>query len=202
MPIPNNNSILSIKDFFDRHNGLQRSNRFTLSFSNLPASLPTISNNDLNPLAITIGARAIDGVADGLAGYGPGRTIPRSQKFPQGILLTFPVTNDNFITLFFNSWFNLIYSGGRQSPKASSTNNARNATRFPYQVQFYDDIIAQTQMKISLLDPNGNPNVSYNFFEVYPVECLPIELNMLKSNDYSTYTVLMLFRDFNFYQGI
>lgn len=191
MATPNNNSILTIKDFFDRHNGLQRSNRFSLSFVNLPEGVPAIPNEDLNPIAITIGARAIDTIADGLAGYGPGRTIPRSQKFPQGLLMTFPITNDNFITKFFNSWFNRIYSGGRQ---LGNLNTA-------FRLEYYDTIVANTQMKISLLDPNGNPNITYTFYEVFPLECLPIDLNMLKTNEYSTYTALMFFRDFSVQDG-
>jgi hypothetical protein len=192
MATPNNNSILTIKDFFDRHNGLQRSNRFSLSFINLPSSLPQIPPQDFNPLAVTIGARAIDGIADGLAGYGPGRTIPRSQKFPQGVLMTFPVTNDHMITEFFDTWFNAIYAGGRQ----------RGDLATAFQLAFYDDLIAQTQMKVSLLDPNGNPNATYTFYEIYPIECLPVDLNMMKTNEYTTYTVLMMFRDFTFKLGL
>ena len=186
MPTPNNNSILTIKDFFDRHQGLQRNNRFSMSFFNLPSGLPALPNKDLNPIAITIGSRAIDGIADNLAGYGPGRTVPRSQKFPQGIMLSFPVTNDNFITDFYDAWFNRIYSGGRQQGDYSK----------PFQLSFYDDIIANSQMKIDLLDPNGNINRSFTFFEVYPIESLPLELNMLDTNRYLVYQVLMMFRDF------
>lgn len=191
MATPNNNSILAIKDFFDRHNGLQRSNRFSLSFLNLPRSLPQLNDNDINPIAVTIGARAIDSVADGLAGYGGGRTIPRSQKFPQGILLSFPVTNDNFIPLFFDKWFNAIYSGGRQ----------RGGFRNAFQLEYYDNIVANTSMKLSLLDPNGNPNTTYTFYEIFPLETLTTELNMLKTNDYLTYSVLINFRDFVYTTG-
>ena len=183
----NNNSILAIKDFFDRHNGLQRSNRFTMSFSGLPRQL-SISNDDLNPLAVTIGARAIDTVADNLAGYGPGRSVPRSQKFPQGVLLTFPITNDHIITDFFDSWFNTIYVGGRQS----------GAIGAPFQVSYYDDVVKNCQMKTSLLDPNGGINRVFTFYEVYPIETLPIVLNMMENNNYLTYQVLMMFRDFTF----
>lgn len=186
----NQNSILSIKEFFDRHNGLQRSNRFSMSFVNLPSDIPQIPDTDLTPLAITIGGRAIDGVADSLIGYGPGRTVPRSQRFPTGIQIAFPVTNDNMITDFFDQWFNRIYSGGRQTGYNRS-----------YYVSYYDDIIANCQMKISLLDPNGNANRTFTFFEVYPLECLPIELNMMRPNEYSIYQVLMMFRDFTFKPG-
>ena len=188
----NTNSIIEIKEFFQRHGGMQRSNRFNLSFVNLPAALPKIPLNDFKISAATIGARAIDGAADGLAGYGPGRTIPRSQKFPQGILLTFPVTNDNFIMDFYDKWFNTIYSGGRQR-------NGDYATAF--QVAFYDEIVAPVQMKIDLLDLNGNINRTYTFYEVYPIEALPIELSMMEPNKIALYQVLMFYRDFTFTPG-
>jgi hypothetical protein len=192
MPIQNNNSILSIKDFFDRHNGLQRNNRFSLSFINLPPGLPQIDNKDINPLALNFGVRAIDTIADGLAGYGPGRTIPRSQKFPQGVLITFPVTNDNFIPLFFNAWFNRIYSGGRQRGSFDTT----------FKLEYYDTVVANTSMKIGLLNPNGDTNITYTFYEIFPLECLPFEMTMLKTNDYTTYSVLMNFRDFTVNTGV
>lgn len=191
MSLNNTNSIIAIKDFFDRHKGLQRNNRFALSFLNLPGALPQIPNSEFNPIAVTIPGRAIDGVADNLAGYGRGRTIPRSQKFPGGVLLAFPVTNDHMITDFFNTWFNLIYSGGRQKGNYAS----------PFQLSYYDDIIYKSQMNVDLLDPNGQINRTYQFYEVYPLECLPMELNMMDTNKYSVYQVLMMFRDFNFVQG-
>jgi hypothetical protein len=162
MAIPPNqtNSITAIKDFFDRHKGLQRPNRFSMSFNGLPAVLSNlVPPNDFQPIGVMIGARAIDSVADNLAGYGLGRSVPRSQKFPQGVMLTFAVTNDHFITDFYNDWFNAIYSGGRQA----------GALNIPYRLAFYDDIIAETTMKIKFLDPNGDINRTYTFFEIYPI---------------------------------
>lgn len=183
----NTNSIINIKNFFDLHGGLQRSNRFSMSLR-LPPALPQVLDSDLYPIAVTIGARAIDGIADNLAGYGLGRTVPRSQKFPQGVLVTFPITNDNFISDFFNSWFNAIYSGGRQ----------RGAINVPYQLSYYDDIILNAEMDINLLDLNGNINRTFTFYEIFPIESLPIELNMIDANKYSTYQVLINFRDYTF----
>ncbi len=187
----NNNSILTIKDFFDRHHGLQRTNRFSMSFLNLPAGLSTVPVADFMPISVQIGARAIDSVADNLAGYGPGRAVPRSQKFAQGVLLSFPVTNDHIITDFYDSWFNLIYSGGRQKGNYAT----------PFQLSYYNDVVLNCQMKIQILDPNGGVNRTFTFFEVYPLESLPIELNMMKNNDYVTYQVLMMYRDFVFKKG-
>jgi len=181
-----NNSILTIKDFFSRHNGLQRSNRFTVSFYNLPPAINIVSPEDFKCAAVAMGSRAIDGIADNLAGYGPGRIVPRYQKFVGGVFLVFPMTNDNFIIDFFNRWFNLIHSGGRITGNYSA----------PYVTNFYDSVVYNSTMKVNMLDPNGNVNKTFTFYEVYPVENLPFELAMAKPNEFMTYQVLMNYREF------
>jgi len=180
------NSINDIKSFFDRHNGLQRNNRFSVSFPSLPQALNKPPAEDFQTLAVAMGARSIDVIADNLIGYGPGRYVPRYQKFVGGVMLNIPVTNDNFIIDFFNQWFNLIYAGGRV--KGNETN--------PYQLSYYNDIIYPSQMHIRLLDPNGNVNRIFKFYEVYPLESLPLELYMEKTNDYLIYKVMMNYREF------
>jgi hypothetical protein len=180
------NSIVNIKEYFDRHNGLQLSNRYSLSFSGLPDTLPQFPANDLRPAAVSMGARAIDSLADNLAGYGNGRSVPRSQKFIPGVMLSFAVTNDNFITDFFNSWFNLIYSGGRIKGDYST----------PFQLSYYDSTVRPVQLNVNLLNPNGEINRIYTFYEVYPLENIPVELNMLEPNKFLIYQVLLNYREF------
>lgn len=184
----NNNSILTIKEFFDRHQGLQRNNRYSITFRKLPAGIPKIQDGDFHPLVVQMGARAIDSMADNLAGYGPGRSVPRSPKFVPGVMMAFPVTNDNMITDFYDAWFNKIYSGGRQQGNYAT----------PFQLSYYDDIILNTQMDVNLLDPNGNINRTMTFYEVYPLETLPMQLTMMDQNNFLTYQVIMMFRDFTF----
>jgi hypothetical protein len=182
------NSIVNIKNYFDRHKGLQRNNRYSLSFAGLPTTLPQLPEDDIQAFAVSMGARAIDSIADNLAGYGSGRAVPRSQRFVPGVMLTFAITNDNFITDFFNNWFNLIYSGGRIKESLDS----------PFQLSFYNDIIYNSQLKVKLLDPNGNVNRVYTFFEIYPLEAIPVELNMIETNKYMIYQVLLNYREFTF----
>jgi hypothetical protein len=180
------NSINNIKLFFDRHKGPQRNNRYSVSFSGLPLGVPQLPPDDIKVASIAMGSRAIDVIADNLIGYGPGRMVPRYQKFVGGILLTFPVTNDNFIVDFFNSWFNVIYAGGR----------LRGGNR-PFELRYYDDIVYNCKMRINLLNPNGDTNKIFNFFEVYPIENLPFEMNMADPNKFLTYTVLLNYREFS-----
>lgn len=180
------NTITEIKNFFSRHNGLQRDNRYSISFLNLPSALPQVPDQDLYSISFGSGARAIDGIADNLMGYGPGRIIPRSQKFVGGILLTFPLTNDSFLLNFFNNWFNLIYSGGRVKGNYNE----------PFMLNYYDNIVANTKMKLKILDPNGNTNRVMTFYEIFPLEALPLEFDMMKQNEYLKYQVMMYYREF------
>jgi hypothetical protein len=183
------NSILYMKEFFDRHNGLQRSNRFSVAFNGLPSGLPAITNEDFKVGNVAMATRAIDSIADNLAGYGSGRAVPRSQRFIPGVLMTFPVTNDSYIIEFFNAWFNRIYSGGRL--RGNGSNIAA-----PYILEYYDNIVANCSMKIKLLNPNGGVNTVYTFYEVFPLENMPVEMSMEQQNKFLTYQVLFNFREF------
>jgi hypothetical protein len=51
-------------------------------------------------------------------------------------------------------------------------------------------------MEVKLLDPNGGVNKTFTFYEVYPLENIPLELNMLRPNEYLIYQVLMNYREF------
>lgn len=180
------NTILSVKEFFDRHGGIQRANRFSIAFNGLPAGLPSINPADFKVESVAMAARAIDSLADNLAGYGSGRSVPRSQRFVPGVLLNFPVTNDTFILDFFNSWFNLIYSGGRIKGNQDT----------PFVLKYYNDTVYNCSLDVNLLDMNGVLNRKYTFYEVYPIENIPVELSMSKPSTILTYQVLLNYREF------
>lgn len=188
-----NNSIVNLKNYFKEHDGLQRDNRYKVTFfgvSNINGSLGDTEEYFCNNA--TIGSRAIDAVADNLAGYGMGRAIPRSQKFSGGVLITFPVTNDSHILTFFNNWFNYIYSGSSSAPGGYPGS--------PFILGYYDSVVAPVSMQIQLLDPNGNINCAYTFLEVYPIETLPMKLDMGSTNSFLTHQVLFNYREF-YYQA-
>jgi len=188
--MPNPNAIQTIKDYFDRHNGLQLSNRFIVNFYNLPSNVWNANGVEIQAEQVILGPRSIFTIQDGLMGFGGGRFVPRSQNLLSagyGAQIVFPVTNDNYILNFFNRWFNNFYPGPR-----SSTNGLRNAFILPY----YDDAVYNVVMEVQMLDPNGNPNNVTSFYEVFPIECQPLELNMATSDKYLRYTVLFGFRDY------
>lgn len=179
------NSIETIKNYFDRHEGLQLSNRFNVQFFNVPSFQGT---PEIQALSLEMSPRTILNVKDGLQGYGQGRLVPRYQEFlAQGIIITFPVTNDNYIFNFFNNWFNYFYS----SRYANTNANYQRGFILPY----YSDAVLNTSMQIQLLDPNGNINTRMTFTEVFPVESLPFQLAMRSENSYMTYSVTFGFRD-------
>lgn len=186
-PNQNQNSIQTIKGYFDAHNGLQLANRFDVSFSGLP-SFVWNEPLDIYAQSVVLAPRSISTIQDGLIGYGNGRFVPRSQNpLPgPGLLVTFPVTNDNYIMEFFDNWFNYFYSGPR-------SNNNYNQ---PFYVQYYNDSVFNVTMYIKLLDPNGNVNNLMTFYEVFPVEIQPIEMTMIKPDSYLTMTVIFGFREY------
>lgn len=189
-----NNSITTIKDYFARHNGLQRSNRYRVLFSGIPDFIGTdnAAEGEYYANQVVIGPRAIDCVSDNLTSYGSGRTIPRYQKFASGVFLVFPVTNDCHIMKLFDNWFNYLHSGSRSAFGGSGSLGT------PYFTNYYDTAVFNATMTIQLLDPNGDPNATYTFYEVMPVETMPVELTMLRSNEYSMYQVLMNYKEFTF----
>jgi hypothetical protein len=185
------NNITSIKNYFNRHLGLQRSNRFDISFEGLPDVLRTyIDSEQFYPIdSVTLGNRAIEGVADNLSGFGNGRIQPRAQIFAGSLQLIFPVTNDNHILKLFNAWFNYLYSGGRVA------SNGEDLT-VKYFVPWYDEAVFNTKMIIRLLNPNGLPNSTFTFYEIMPVETMPILMEMDRPNQYSKFTVMMSYKEF------
>lgn len=184
------NTITTLKDYFSRHNGLQRLNRFDVSFSGLPGGVQNyVDSQNFYPVNYaSIGSRLIDGIADNLSGYGSGRIQPRSQKFSGGVMLAFAISNDNHLLKMFQAWFNYLYSGSRLSP--SGNLGAR------FVVPFYNDSVFPATMTIRALNPNGDVNTTFTFYEVMPVETQPIEFTMLKNNDYLNYQVLINFREY------
>ena len=181
------NSIQQIKDYVDRHGGLQLTNRFNVSFFNVPSYNGTI---EIQAQQVDMAPRTLNFAQDNLNGFGFGRFVPRSQQLMaggNGVLITFPVTNDNYILNFFNDWFNYFFA---------SKLNSNNDVRDPFVLPFYDNAIKDVRMVINILDPNGNVNSSITYYEVFPVETQPVMMTMLKYDSYMTYSVLFGFRDY------
>lgn len=183
----NINTIQTIKNYFERHNGLQLSNRFQVNFSGLPTGVWR-GPIEIQAQQIELPPRSLSTVQDSLIGFGGGRFVPRSQNIlpGPGVIIQFPVTNDNYLLKFFNNWFNYIYTGPR------TNNNYTN----PFVVQYYDNAVYNSTMYIDILDPNGGINSTMKFYEVFPAEVQPLQFSMLKNDSYLTCVVTFGFRDF------
>lgn len=185
-PKRSNNQLAIIKDFINANQGIQRANRYALEFTflnkfpgdtltNTSVEKTSIGQGNYNslkmyPSAISFGARAINYVYDNLQGPNYGRAVPNSSKYVGGIVLTFLVTGNLNPMNFFYSWMDQLYRGrnpGNQPFFASQ----------PSIVSYYKDYTEGARAEIQFLDLNGNRKQSWFCEEVYPVECMPIELS-------------------------
>jgi len=166
MPI-NSNNIDTIKNFLNTRGGIQRSNRYKIQISRPSLEgIANASNVVVYPSEVTFGARATNYIYDGLQGYNYGRAVPNSTKYVGGIVMTFLVTGDLFILNYFNDWFDAMYQKNNNS----------------FFVPWYTDTVQPANVILTYLDLNGNASNTANnqsvwtFEEVYPVECMPIQL--------------------------
>jgi len=185
--MPLNNTIQSLKDYFSGRDGLQRSNRFSVSFENVPNGIARYQDKEYLADEFLLQQRVIDQLADNLTGYGIGRLLPRRQRFANGFNIAFPVSGDNRIVLFFNDWFNSLYSGGYSSGGNYPA---------PFSLPYYDDVVQPVNVNVNLLDLNGNIKTQFTFNEVMPVEMLPIKMTQTVTNEYLRIALTFNYRDF------
>jgi hypothetical protein len=184
--MPLDNTINSLKNYFNARNGVQRLNRFSIFFLNVPQAAARYLDTEYIAEDFLLNVRAIDHASDNLPGYGAGRLIPRRQRFQEGFTVNFPVTGDNKIMLFFNDWFNSLYSGG---------SNVGNITT-PYNVRYYDEVVKPCKLILNVLNLNGVPVSKFTFNEVFPTETLPITFSSKTQNEYLRYPVTFNFKDY------
>lgn len=189
--MPTTNSIDTIKGYFANHGGLQLSNRFNVSFYNVPSYENGNGRvQDIHAQEVVFPPRSLETVVDGLQGYGAGRFVPRHQRLlTNGIIITFPLTNDSFLLDFFDRWFNYFYSSKLAN---------RGFTQRDYVLPYYDDAVANCGVDITVMNPNGLPNAVISLTEVFPVETQPFLLSMKTENSYVTYPVVFGYRDYTY----
>jgi hypothetical protein len=185
-PQKSNNQLSIIKDFISANEGIQRANRYTLKFSfknkfpgdiisNTTGATPSTGQGNSNslkmyPSAISFGARAINYVYDNLQGPNYGRAVPNSSKYVGGIVLTFLVTGNLNPMNFFYGWMDRLYGSRIFGIQPFHSGQ-------PSVISYYKDITEGASADINFLDLNGNIKQRWICQEVYPVECMPIELS-------------------------
>lgn len=182
--MPLNNSIKSVKDYFSSRQGIQRANRYSLSFSGFPEGLSALTSY-LEPEYISdeilIGERAIDHVSDNLPGYGLGRLVPRRQRFANGVTIVFPVAGNNKILKLFDTWFQAIYGVGKNGQG--------------FYVRYYDDTVKGVTLRVKILNLNGNTVSQFRFTEVFPTQSLPVKFSSAGAEPYLRYGVTFNYRE-------
>ena len=185
-------SIAALKAKVTANDGFQRSNRFVVTITNSEFFDETGANEtDQNGGSASFYAESVllpnvslITQADGLAGPGAGRTVPRGVTYRGGVLITFPIFGNLVFLNGINEWFKKIFY---------KTGNL-------WVTDFYDNVTNSrtAKLEIQLLNLAGTVSGTYTFLEVFPVEIAPINLDMTKNNLYMTTTVRFAFRDYTF----
>ncbi len=190
-----NTSISSLKEKITSSGGLQRANRFLVTFTN--NNLSSIPNfftegigNDGAPNSYIAETVLLPDVvmntqADALSGPGLGRSQPRGLSYKDGVLITFPIFGDYKLPQAFDNWMKELY---RENFDAGAR------TWITY---YYDDVIKHNEMQLKVLDLNGKITATYTFYEIFPVEIAPIQFSSLANNEYLKITVRFAFRKYN-----
>jgi hypothetical protein len=207
VPQKSNNQLSIIKNFINSNEGIQRANRYGLEFNfrnkfpgdtltnttTLTTSIGQTNYNSLEmyPSAISFGARAINYVYDNLQGPNYGRAVPNSSKYVGGVVLTFLVTGNLNPMNFFYSWMDQLY-------RSKNVGSQPFIGSQPSFISYYKEFTSGARAEIKFLDLNGNRKQSWFCEEVYPVECMPIELSA-KADSPLLFQVVLNYR--NIYRG-
>ena len=184
------NSIETIKTYLTDNGGLQRPNRYKVQFLTPPPGVVSFNASDNNSFFannVAFGARATDVTYDALSGYGFGRMVPKATRYIGGVMMTVPVTGNQWVLQYMNDWFDSLYGKGNNQFTPNS-----------FSVPYYDDFVRPVTMKVSLLDNNGDPVIggAYIFNEVYPIEQMPINLDMSIVDKFLTLQIIFNYRNY------
>jgi len=193
-----NMSIASLKDKISAAGGLQRNNRFYVSFNGPVAPFADENGSELstdrtpkNYIAETVLFPSVTMTtqADGLAGPGLGRTSPRGLYYKDGLLMTFPVFGNWKLVEGIETWIKSLYYQNSGSPQVW-------ITEYYDTPQNFTQSIKNSSLAVNVLDLNGDVKAVYNFTEVFPVEIVPLQLSTMTTNEYLKLTVRFAFRNY------
>jgi len=180
------NSIEHIKTLIEAAGGLQRINRYNVTYYS-PAS---DVNNSIPAHKIVFGGREIFTLADTLPGPDKGRMIPVGigyGKEEATLLVTFPVEQNWNTYKQIEDWMNTMVNDGSNPD-------------FFYGFSFgrpYDEYARLGTMWVECLDMNGNIIKTFTFREAFPVKLTPLQMQADISNQFLTFDVLFNFRTYS-----
>lgn len=185
-------SIAALKQKITEAEGLQRSNRFLVTidselFEDGNEDAADGSRKGYYAEEVLLPNISLTTQADGLAGPGAGRTVPKGLSYKGGVYITFPIFGDLIFLNSMNAWMKTLYYQNQGNPSVWVTN-------------YYENTIqsASSKVTVDLLDVNGVTKGRYQFIEAFPVEIAPIRFSAKTRNDYATMIVRFAFREYTF----
>jgi len=181
------NSINHIKDLINNAGGLQRSNRYNVSFY-APSEQVV---NTFPAQKVIFGGRQIVTNADRQPGPDMGRMIPINigyGKDDASLLITFIVEQNWQTYKRIETWMN------------SLVNDGSNPDLGFYGFSFarpYNDFARPGWVSVECLDMNGNTKATFFFREAFPIKVQPIDMRADITDQFLTFDVLFNFRTYS-----
>lgn len=135
-------------------------------------------------------------------GYGPIYRRPHAQLPFEEMILVFNNDSQGLIWSFFNQWLNLIIPFNLDSPISNNpvgtiggggTLGGTAGQIYPWELSFLDDYC--TVMEITQYMLTGQPSLSIQVNEVYPISLSRVRLDWSQGDAVSTFTVMFAYRD-------
>ena len=164
-------SISALKTKITNAGGLQRNNRYYVKI-NGPSPFNVegdVAQSTANYTAANVLFPDVSMTtqADGLAGPGLGRTLPRGIFYKEGVMITFPVFGNWKLVEGIEEWMKKLFY-------KNESGNGPNV----WVTEFYDSAeISKYSLEVNALDLNGNVAATYTFKEVYPIEIAPLQFS-------------------------
>lgn len=170
-----NKSIETFKNNVLGKLGLSRPTRYIIEIA--PPLARGSANNLITihqPESVTLPARGFQTIDDNI--YGPIRKVPVRNEYSDGIVMTFPVSEDWSERAILEEWMDSI------------VNPADNTST-------YEDVL-EGVLKIYCEDGSGNPTAIFEFDEVYPISIMPVNMGYMMVNDYTKLQVRFQYRSY------
>jgi len=169
------------------HNGIQRKNKFSVSFSTR-CNNENISTVELNPIPaiyMNIGQRGIELTPDRMTGPGIGRNVPTNPTFEsdKGLLLRFPVEQDWSTYKAIHRWLTNL---------TTTTAGAGSVTA----TRYYDDCAKNGTVIVTAETYNGTAACTFTFREAFPALIVPLDFDSEVNSGNLTYDVIFNFRTY------
>ena len=170
------------------HNGIQRKNKFSVSFSTkcMGENISTVELNPIPAIYMNIGQRGIELTPDRMTGPGIGRNVPTNPTFEsdKGLLLRFPVEQDWSTYKAIHRWLtNLTTTSGGVSQKVTAAN-------------YYDSCAKNGIVTVKAETYNGTTACTFTFREAFPALIVPLDFDSEVNSGNLTYDVIFNFRTY------